>query len=131
MRMFKPDESKRPMGKKILLIDDDPDILEVISMILENKGYTVKTSDNGENIEKEMPELLLLDIWMSGKFGSEICKELKASEKTRHIPVILLSANRDIEEIAKTCGANGFIPKPFKMKDLIEKVNYHINASLV
>lgn len=110
------------MSKKILIVDDDPDILEVTSMILETKGYDVSTSGDGNNIVEIMPDLLLLDIWMSGKYGSDICKELKANDKTRQIKIIMISANRDIAEIASECGADGFISKPFKMKDIVEEI---------
>lgn len=110
------------MPKKILIVDDDPDILEVTSMILEARGYEVSTSPDGNIIEAVMPDLLLLDIWMAGKYGSDICLDLKSREETRGIKVILISANRDISEIAAGCGADGFISKPFRMKDIVDQV---------
>lgn len=117
------------MPKKILIVDDDPDILEVTSMILETKGYEVSTSGDGNNITEVMPDLLLLDIWMSGKYGSDICRELKASEKTRQIKIIMISANRDIAEIASECGADGYISKPFKMKDIVVEIQKQLGIT--
>ena len=110
------------MSKKILIVDDDPDILEVTSMILENKGYEVSTSTSGDNIRNIMPYLLLLDIWMAGRYGSDICKELKNDLSTKNIKIIMLSANRDVHEIATECGADSYISKPFKMKELVEEI---------
>lgn len=117
------------MAQKILIVDDDPDILEVTSMILEARGYEVSTSPDGKIIEEIMPDLLLLDIWMAGRYGSDICVELKSREKTKGIKVILISANRDISEIAAGCGADGFISKPFRMKDIVDQVEKSLSAA--
>jgi DNA-binding response OmpR family regulator len=111
--------------KKILVTDDDPAILEVITLILEDAGYEVKTTDNGktEKCAREFsPDLILLDIWMAGVDGRDICKSLKAQKKTTRIPIIMISANKDAEKIALVAGANGFIAKPFEMKHLLSMV---------
>lgn len=84
--------------RRILVADDDPSILEVISLILEDAGYEVTTSVNGETVKKVhgiLPDLILLDIWMSGMDGREICKYLRANKKLKHIPVVMISANKD------------------------------------
>lgn len=115
--------------KKILVADDDPSILEAIQLILEDSGYEVVTTVNGETIyqmEKEYPDLLLLDIWMSGQDGSDICRFLKSRETTKDIPVIMISANKDTQAIAKEAGADDFITKPFEMDDLLEKVAQYV-----
>lgn len=111
--------------KKILVADDDPGILEAIKYMLEDAGYEVVTTKDGEDIykmEKGYPDLLLLDIWMSGQDGSVICKFLKSREATKNIPVIMVSANKDAESIAKDAGADGFIKKPFEMNELLKIV---------
>jgi CheY-like chemotaxis protein len=108
--------------KKILVADDDPAILEVITLILEDEGYAVTTSANGETVEKvqgELPDLILLDIWMSGMDGRDICKRLKAKPKTKHIPIVMISANKDAKAIALDAGANDFLAKPFEMTKLL------------
>src|ERR1700754_2209927 len=109
------------MNKKILISDDDPAILDVISIILEDAGYEVYTSSSGE-IDPEaglIPDLFLLDIWMDGKDGRDTCKHLKSHQLTSHIPVIIVSANRDIEKITIESGAEAFLAKPFEMNDLL------------
>ena len=108
--------------KKILVADDDPSILEAIKLILEDEGYEVIVTVDGGTVykmEKEYPDLLLLDIWMSGQDGSDICKFLKSRKTTKDIPIIMISANKDTEEIARNAGADGFITKPFEIEDLI------------
>lgn len=116
--------------KKILIADDDPAICDAVKMMLEMEGYQVGTTVDGATIyrmESEMPDLLLLDIWMSGQDGREICKYLKARESTKHIPIIMVSASRDIEKSAREAGADDFLSKPFKMADLLGKVALYVN----
>ncbi len=117
------------MSKKILIADDDPAIVDCIKMILELDGYEVDTTVNGETIfkmEKGFPDLLLLDIWMSGQDGREICKYLKKKELTKNIPIIMISANKDAKRMAKEAGADDFIAKPFEMEDVLSKVRNYI-----
>ncbi len=111
--------------KKILVADDDASIVDAIKMILEDEGYDVDTTVDGETVSKmfeNQPDLLLLDIWMSGQDGRDICKALKAQESTKHIPIIMVSANKDTEEMAKISGAEDFLAKPFELEDLLAKV---------
>src|SRR5690348_9426088 len=99
------------MAKKILVADDDPAIVESTTLILEEFGYDVDSTVDGQTIykmEKDYPDLLLLDIWMSGEDGREICKYLKKSALTKHIPIIMVSASRDIQNSAKEAGADDF-----------------------
>jgi CheY-like chemotaxis protein len=115
--------------KKVLVADDDPAILDVMRMMLEFEGYEVATTLNGATIlqmETEMPDLLLLDIWMSGTDGRDICRKLKQSEKTNKIPIVLVSASKDIERSAFEAGANDFIAKPFEMNELLQKIEKNI-----
>ena len=115
--------------KKVLVADDDPSILEVISLILEDAGFKAETSVDGEAIykmEKEYPDLLLLDIWMSGMDGREICRYLKSQELTRNIPIIMISANKDVAEIARDCGADDFVAKPFDMEYLLATIRKYV-----
>jgi DNA-binding response OmpR family regulator len=110
------------MGKKIYVADDDPAILEVIELVLEDAGFEVETSTDGLSILQErsdFPDLILLDIRMSGTNGGDICRSLKEERKTRHLPVILVSANKDLEDIARNCGADAVIAKPFDIDDLL------------
>ena len=114
--------------KKILIADDDADILEVVNLILDVKGYDVQTEKNGENILKmkdNLPDLLLLDIWMSGVDGRDICRQLREKQETKHLPVIMLSANIDIKKMSDDCGATDYLAKPFDIKDLVGMIEKH------
>jgi len=117
------------MKKKVLVADDDPAILDAISMILEDAGYYVETTVNGETMKSmhtNPPDLLLLDIWMSGQDGRKICRYLKSQENTRKIPIVMISASKDADEMAKKAGADDFIAKPFDMDDLLERVEKYV-----
>ncbi|MEO8794156.1 MAG: response regulator [Daejeonella sp.] len=112
-------------GKWVLVADDDEGILDVISIILESAGYKVTTIIRGEEvleIKEDLPDLILLDISMAGIDGRDICKKLKSQDSTKHISIIMISANRDTEEISIQAGADSFICKPFDMDDLLQKV---------
>jgi DNA-binding response OmpR family regulator len=115
--------------KKILVVDDDADILFVLKMMLEMKGYAVETSAQPDKILQpgsDMPDLLLLDIWMGIFDGREICQQLKNDQQRSKLPIILLSASRDIEQSAKDAGADDFLAKPFDQKELLEKIRQYI-----
>src|SRR5579883_815709 len=91
----------------ILIADDDPAILDATKLILEYEGYSVTTVSDGNTVRKineELPDIILLDIWLSGADGGEIARSLKEQERTRHIPIILFSANRNIKELAQRTG---------------------------
>jgi two-component system, OmpR family, phosphate regulon response regulator PhoB len=121
------------MAKKIWVVDDDESILEVLQIIFESAGYDVQTSLHGESLQhlddQRLPDLVLLDILLSGIDGREICKDLKSQESTRHIPVILLSAHSDASKAANGSGADAFLPKPFDVEALIKVVQKHLDAS--
>jgi CheY-like chemotaxis protein len=111
--------------KSILVADDNPAILDALRIMLEEEGYKVTTTEDGavaKHMESPLPDLLLLDVWMSGIDGRDICKHLKGSAKTKHIPIVMISATKGLEQIAKDAGADDFISKPFQMDHLLEVV---------
>jgi DNA-binding response OmpR family regulator len=113
------------LPKKIMIADDDPGIVDAIEMLLEFEGYNVSSTINGSTVldmEDELPDLLLLDIWMSGDDGRDICKKLKQGSITKNIPVIMISASRDIKQSAMESGADDFLAKPFEMNELLSKI---------
>lgn len=115
--------------KRIVIADDDKSILEAMTMILEDEGYVVETVRNGAEVEKHLDAavgVLLLDIRMSGIDGSELCKHLKRQPATSHIPIILFSANREIQHIAQEAGANDFLVKPFELSLLLAKLQQYM-----
>jgi DNA-binding response OmpR family regulator len=115
---------------KILIADDDQGILDALTFILEHKGYQVEsTADGGSlyDMNGDTPDLLLLDIRMSGHDGRDICKFLKSKKITKKVPIIMISANRDTAKHAKEAGADDYLPKPFEMTDLLQKVGKFVN----
>ena len=118
---------------KILVVDDDVDILSVMEILLSMKGFEVQVTSKGENalpkIESFKPDLILLDVLISGHDGRVICKQLKSNESTRHIPVIMFSAHPGAAATIADYGANDFIAKPFDVKNLMQKVNAQLGIS--
>lgn len=113
------------MPKRIMIADDDPGIVDAVEMMLDFHGYHVSSTYNGNDvlkIEDNFPDVLLLDIWMSGCDGRDICKELKSRATTQGIPVLMISASRDVKESAIQAGADDFLAKPFDMDELLTKI---------
>ena len=112
---------------RILVVDDDIDILSVMEILLTMKGFEVEVTAKGENtfqkIDTFRPDLILLDVLISGHDGRTICKQLKSNEATKHIPVIMFSAHPGAAATIADYGANDFIAKPFDVNNLIQKVN--------
>ena len=119
--------------KKILVLDDDLDILVVVQLLFKVKGFNVMAISHWEEIydkvESFQPDLILLDVLLSGNDGRDICKVLKKKPNTRHIPVILFSANPAVEKTAFECLANDFVHKPFEVTDLMKTINRHLENS--
>jgi DNA-binding response OmpR family regulator len=121
------------MKKRILICDDDEDILAVCKTILERNDFQVSTSLTCESIFNKMsvinPDLILMDLWIPEMGGEKATLKLKTDEGTKHIPVILFSANQEIGKMTSKLNANDFIVKPFDMRDLVAKINKHLSAS--
>ncbi|SEN95498.1 two-component system, OmpR family, phosphate regulon response regulator PhoB/two-component system, OmpR family, response regulator VicR [Mucilaginibacter gossypiicola] len=120
------------MSKKILVIDDDEDILEILNIVFQESGYDVVLSNTGEAagyIQVIHPDLILLDVNIvgSGKSGSEICREIKSNYETASLPVMLVSAETDLDLIAAGCGANAFVRKPFDIYELLMHVKQYLS----
>ncbi|MBA3724098.1 MAG: response regulator [Candidatus Levybacteria bacterium] len=121
------------MRKKILIIDDDPAIIDSIQMLLEMEGYTVATMIDGDQIhtmKQPFPDLILLDIWMSGLDGRNIARFLKGKNETKHIPIIMVSASKDISKSAQESGVEDFLAKPFEMDELLAKVAKYVGNAV-
>lgn len=116
---------------KILVVDDDTDILTVVEIILSMNNFKVKTIPRWEEITHAIqtfsPDLILLDVALGSADGREICKQLKKSGETQHIPVILFSAHYDMVNNIQGCMANGLITKPFETSYLLETIRKNIN----
>lgn len=116
--------------KKILIVDDDMDILHLVSMLLRHNNFLVKTISNCghifEIIKDFLPQLILLDISLGGADGREICKQIKQSDETRGIPIILFSAHHDLINHIKGYLSNGSVSKPFETPILLETIRKNI-----
>lgn len=121
------------MPKRILIIDDDEDILEILNIIFQSSGYEIilsKTSQTSQDILQVIhPDLVLMDVRIAGsdKSGAEICKELKTQTSEKHMPVILLSGEFNLDAIAKDCMADDFINKPFEVDNLLFQIKKHLS----
>jgi len=110
------------MKKKILIIDDDPGIQDILKIIFERAGYGVSIEDRVQRIlnnDYNVPDIFLLDRFLSGMDGLDICRHLKNSDYSSKVPVIMVSASPDIARLAMAAGADGFVEKPFNMKEMI------------
>ena len=121
------------MPKKILIVDDDPDLVEAVTMILESKNYDVAAAYGGlEGLQKaktEKPDLIVLDVMMPDKDGYVVCKELKADPQLRKIPVLLLTAvvskiptTRYTQQMGLETEADDYIDKPVEPEVLVKRI---------
>jgi DNA-binding response OmpR family regulator len=114
--------------KKIILIEDDPDIRGVTLLVLERAGYSVMVFDSGEPLLEgryDVPDLFILDKQLSGVDGLDVCRFLKGQDSTKTVPVVMLSASPNIELQSRQAGADDFLEKPFSTKTLREMVAKH------
>lgn len=119
------------MSKKILAVDDDSDILDVIRIILEEEGYEVFTLANAKYVFDEVaqnsPDLILLDVMLGGLDGRDICKALKEHDSFKKIPVVMISASHNLDNLLLSPGApDNFLAKPFDIDRLVEMVKMQI-----
>jgi len=116
------------MRAKILIVDDDPDIINLVKTILEAENYTVYSTESGEEalgeVSKLRPDLIILDIILPGIDGYDTCKILKTDDHTSPIPVIILSIKCSVEDriIGLNIGADDYITKPFDPGELTARV---------
>lgn len=121
------------MKSNVLIIEDDPVICEMISMILEEQGLNViSLNDTGrarEKLHNNEVDLVMLDIKLQGEDGNQMCRYIKEDNDLKHIPVIFVSGSSDIEDMTENCGADDFIKKPFALDDIIEKINKYTRTA--
>ncbi len=121
------------MATKILIVDDDPDLVEAVTMILRSKRFEVAAAYNGkEGIEKvktERPDLVVLDVMMPEKDGYTVCKELKSDPQWSHIPILLLTAvashvptTRYTQQMGMETEADDYIDKPVEPEVLVKRI---------
>lgn len=119
--------------KKILILDDEPDIVDVISIVLSEAGYHTLGIGSGaqlfNTIESFKPDLIILDIMLGSYDGRILCSEIKSQAHIRHIPIIMVSASHDIFNVDQGHHQpNDFLPKPFDIDVLVQKVKEQLEA---
>ena len=120
--------------KKVLIVDDESSMVSVLQRHVSNAGYTYDTASNGlealEKIKKEQPDLVLLDLMMPGMNGFETCRRIREDEKSRRIPVLIITALRSESDsdAAAACGANEFIVKPIDGPHLAQRLRHHLGS---
>lgn len=118
--------------KKILVVDDEVDLVETVRFPLEMEGFDVLVSYNGEDAlnqaRKENPDLIILDLMLPKLDGYKVCRLLKFDERYKHIPILMLTAKTQEKDktLGKETGADEYITKPFEMDVLMEKVKTYL-----
>jgi DNA-binding response OmpR family regulator len=124
---WNPLRTMEPMSRpRVLLADDDPRVLSVVSRYLALEGYDMSTVSDGEaavaTATADCPDLIILDIMMPGIDGIEACRRIRANATTAQTPVLMFSALSEEAEAARLAGADGMLPKPFNLPALAEAV---------
>lgn len=120
-----------PSTTQVLVLDDSPAIVDSIEIMMELEGLSVSKFYKGSDMlnalhPESKPDVILMDMWLSGEDGRDICRHIRADENLRNIPVVIMSASRGLEQSALDAGANDFIAKPFDMEDMISRVKAYI-----
>jgi DNA-binding response OmpR family regulator len=116
------------MAKKILVADDEPNIVAALEFLLQRNGFEVKVARNGEEalhlVESDQPDLVLLDVMMPLRSGYEVCRRIRERPDWSRIKIVMLSAKGRDAEVNKgmAAGADLYITKPFSTRDLVDKV---------
>src|SRR5215469_4088856 len=110
------------MNKRVLILDDDLDILQICTIVLKKKGFDVQTLNNSSQVVSQVkdfrPDVILMDNWIPGPGGIEATRLLKMAPETQDIPVIFFSANSNVTQLAREAKADYFLQKPFDITEL-------------
>lgn len=118
--------------KKILLVETDDSLREIVAYVLKNEGFDVIKADPDMAflMKYTTADLILLDEWINKDAGDMLCREIKAVHELQHIPVVILSTAINIEEIVRSCNADGFVRKPFDVDDLVHEIKRCLKTGL-
>lgn len=120
-------------SKKVIVVDDSPAILDSVKLMLDMEGFDVTNYERGSEMFNSLtltakPDVILMDMWLSGEDGRDICKMIKSHQDFKNIPVVIMSASRGLGDSALESGAVDFIPKPFDLGEIVEKIRYYSNT---
>lgn len=123
------------MRKRVLILDDDLDILQICTIVLKKKGFDVLTLNNSNQVVDQVkayqPDVILMDNWIPGPGGIEATRTLKMGADTQDIPVIFFSANSNVTQLAREAQADYFLQKPFDISELEGIVQLAINPDKI
>ncbi|WP_068401140.1 response regulator transcription factor [Pedobacter cryoconitis] len=118
------------MMKQIYVVEDDQDIRQIIEFILEDEGYKVRLFPDISSFHAAMkdsiPDLYLLDVMLPDGNGLELCREIRTMQRTKDIPIIVMSAHASADTVFQQCSANDFISKPFDLNDILFRIKKQI-----
>lgn len=118
------------INKKVFVFDDNTDILELCTIILQDAGYDIKTSSTSNNIIDQVmgytPDIIFMDNWLPDVGGIDATRALKNHDLLKSIPVIYFSANNDVKSLAEQAGADGYLSKPFDIQELEDIISKHL-----
>jgi len=123
------------MKRKILIIDDDPQLCQLLTDILESHGFTSHVANNTDEAFKKLyavkPDLILLDVWLPTIGGLEFCRQLRNDDQTHHIPIIMLTIqDKEMDKVTGLeMGADDFITKPFSQRELLARIQALLRRS--
>jgi len=121
--------------KRILIVDDEPDITETLKFLMESEGFeTIIALDGEEALKKareENPDIMILDVMLPKINGYKVCRLLKFDSKYKHIPILMVTARSQEEDkiIGEETGADEYITKPFDINEILEKIHFYLNKT--
>ncbi len=121
--------------RKVLIVDDEPNIVTALEFLLERRGYAVRVATNGEEalalVESYRPDVMLLDVMMPKRSGYEVCQKVRERPDMQHVKVVMLSAKGREAEVNKglSLGADLYITKPFSTQELVERIDALLGAA--
>jgi DNA-binding response OmpR family regulator len=124
-----------PAKRKVLIVDDEPNIVTALEFLLERRGYEVRVATNGEEAlaqaESYRPDVMLLDVMMPKRSGYEVCQKVRERPDMQHVKVVMLSAKGREAEVSKglSLGADLYITKPFSTSELVERIDGLLGAA--
>jgi DNA-binding response OmpR family regulator len=123
LSVFKSHLKAGNMRKRVLIIDDDPDILEVTKIILQSEDYDVSTCSSGNvifELKDRVPDIIVLDVMLGMRDGKELCNYIKDAEHLQHIPVVMFSAQsqEETDKLYSACSPDYFLAKPFDIREI-------------
>lgn len=121
--------------KKVMVVDDDPGILEALDFMLRSSGYDVKTVARGDEVVEAVrsfgPDIILLDLFLSGFDGRDVAIEVKGTPEGKDVPIVIISAHPSAADTVKTSPIQGFLAKPFDVGQLLSVIKKHTEKKTI